>query len=118
MCSIEHLQRARGKRIDLFTSFYFVMVTFSTVGYGDWYPDYWASQLCVVILICVALGLIPKQLDELGQTWSERQKSGTDFSSWNGVESHVVVTITTLEVEFIRDFLEEFYAHPENQVFQ
>ncbi|ULT80895.1 hypothetical protein L3Y34_011046 [Caenorhabditis briggsae] len=118
MCSIEHLQRARAKQIDLFTSFYFVMVTFSTVGYGDWYPDYWASQLCVVILICVALGLIPKQLDELGQTWSERQKSGTDFSSWNGVESHVVVTITTLEVEFIRDFLEEFYAHPENQRIQ
>ncbi|EGT29914.1 hypothetical protein CAEBREN_31845 [Caenorhabditis brenneri] len=118
MCSIEHLQRARGKRIDLFTSFYFTMVTFSTVGYGDWFPDYWASQLCVVILICVALGLIPKQLDELGQTWSERQKSGTDFSSWNGTESHVVVTITTLEVEFIRDFLEEFYAHSENQRIQ
>ncbi|CAI5456131.1 unnamed protein product [Caenorhabditis angaria] len=118
MCSIEHLQRARGKRIDLFKSFYFVMVTFSTVGYGDWYPDYWMSQLCVVILICVALGLIPKQLEELGQTWSERQKSGTDFSGWNGVESHVVVTITLLEVEFIRDFLEEFYAHPENQRMQ
>ncbi|CAB3401129.1 unnamed protein product [Caenorhabditis bovis] len=116
MCSIEHLQRARGKRIDLFSSFYFVMVTFSTVGYGDWYPDYWMSQLCVVILICVALGLIPKQLEELGQTWSERQKSGTDFGGWSGgVEEHVVVTITFLEVEFIRDFLEEFYAHPENQ---
>ncbi|KAK5978953.1 hypothetical protein GCK32_019178 [Trichostrongylus colubriformis] len=36
MCSIEHLQRAGERQFDLFTSFYFVMVTFSTVGYGDW----------------------------------------------------------------------------------
>ncbi|KAK6019774.1 hypothetical protein OSTOST_14582, partial [Ostertagia ostertagi] len=35
MCSIEHLQRAGERQFDLFTSFYFVMVTFSTVGYGD-----------------------------------------------------------------------------------
>ena len=36
MCSIEHLQRAGQRQFGLFNSLYFVMVTFSTVGYGDW----------------------------------------------------------------------------------
>ncbi|RCN29032.1 Ion channel [Ancylostoma caninum] len=61
MCSIEHLQRGGERQFDLFTSFYFVMVTFSTVGYGDWYPDTWMSRLCVVSFICVALVLLPSQ---------------------------------------------------------
>lgn len=116
MCSIEHLQRAGDRQFDLFTSFYFVMVTFSTVGYGDWYPDTWMSRLCVIILICVALVLLPSQLEALGQTWLERRKCGSDYSG--GItrnDSHVVVTITHLEVEFVRDFLDEFYAHPENK---
>ncbi|KJH44789.1 Calcium-activated BK potassium channel alpha subunit [Dictyocaulus viviparus] len=119
MCSIEHLQRAGGRQFDLFTSFYFVMVTFSTVGYGDWYPDTWMSRLCVVILICVALVLLPSQIEALGQTWRERQKCGGTYSGgWSKNEKHVVVTITHLEVEFIRDFLDEFYAHPENKHMQ
>ncbi|EYC20548.1 hypothetical protein Y032_0021g271 [Ancylostoma ceylanicum] len=119
MCSIEHLQRGGERQFDLFTSFYFVMVTFSTVGYGDWYPDTWMSRLCVVSFICVALVLLPSQIEALGQTWLERQKSGGDYGGgWSRNEKHVVVTITHLEVEFIRDFLDEFYAHPENQRIQ
>ncbi|CAI4228796.1 unnamed protein product [Auanema sp. JU1783] len=115
MCMIEHFQRGGGRKFDLFTSFYFVMVTLSTVGYGDFYPDNWMSRLCVVILICVALIMLPSQLESLGQTWSERQKSGGEYSSRWAAQEHVVVTITHLEVEFVRDFLDEFYAHPENQ---
>ncbi|WKY14358.1 hypothetical protein Q1695_000143 [Nippostrongylus brasiliensis] len=116
MCSIEHLQRAGDRQFDLFTSLYFVMVTFSTVGYGDWYPDTWMSRLCVIILICVALVLLPSQLEALGQTWLERRKCGSDYRGGHTKnDSHVVVTITHLEVEFVRDFLDEFYAHPENK---
>uniref|UniRef100_A0A158QPF5 Potassium channel subfamily T member 1 n=1 Tax=Haemonchus placei TaxID=6290 RepID=A0A158QPF5_HAEPC len=116
MCSIEHLQRAGERQFDLFTSFYFVMVTFSTVGYGDWYPDTWMSRLCVIILICVALVLLPSQLEALGQTWIARQKCGSDYSGgFSKNEKHVVVTITHLEMELVRDFLDEFYAHHENK---
>uniref|UniRef100_A0A914Z7I9 Potassium channel domain-containing protein n=1 Tax=Panagrolaimus superbus TaxID=310955 RepID=A0A914Z7I9_9BILA len=61
-CSFEHLQRSGLRRLDLFTSFYFVMVTFSTVGYGDFYPDWWMSRLCVIILIGVAFGVLPSKV--------------------------------------------------------
>ncbi|VDO67056.1 unnamed protein product [Heligmosomoides polygyrus] len=58
----------------------------------------------------------PMERGPLGQTWLERRKCGSDYSG--GItrnDSHVVVTITHLEVEFVRDFLDEFYAHPENK---
>ena len=46
----------------LFQSTYYVVVTFSTVGYGDYVPDIWPSQLYMVIMICVALIVLPTQV--------------------------------------------------------
>lgn len=60
-CGIQHLERA-GEKLSLFKSFYFCIVTFSTVGYGDVTPKIWPSQLLVVIMICVALVVLPLQV--------------------------------------------------------
>lgn len=60
-CGIQHLERA-GDNLSLLTSFYFCIVTFSTVGYGDVTPKIWPSQLLVVIMICVALVVLPLQV--------------------------------------------------------
>uniref|UniRef100_A0A914V2D5 Potassium channel domain-containing protein n=1 Tax=Plectus sambesii TaxID=2011161 RepID=A0A914V2D5_9BILA len=60
-CGIQHLQRAGNRTLPLHTSLYFVIVTFSTVGYGDIYPDYWMSQLFVILMICIAIGTLPTQ---------------------------------------------------------
>ena len=48
--------------MNLFQSTYYVVVTFSTVGYGDFVPDIWPSQLYMVIMICVALIVLPTQV--------------------------------------------------------
>lgn len=69
-CGIQHLERA-GKNLSLFDSFYFCIVTFSTVGYGDVTPQIWPSQLLVVILICVALVVLPLQVMETQSTLNE-----------------------------------------------
>uniref|UniRef100_A0A914CMS7 Uncharacterized protein n=2 Tax=Acrobeloides nanus TaxID=290746 RepID=A0A914CMS7_9BILA len=112
---MEHLQRAGKRQFDLFTSFYFVMVTFSTVGYGDWYPDTWLSQLFVVVLICVAFIVLPSKIENLGQTWLEQKKAGSRFvREFAHAETHVVVTIPHLDADFFEDFLKEFYSHPEH----
>ncbi|GMT31709.1 hypothetical protein PFISCL1PPCAC_23006, partial [Pristionchus fissidentatus] len=115
MCSMEHLMRGGDRPIDLWTSFYFVMVTLSTVGYGDICPNTWHSQLVIVIIICIVLAVMPSQVEALIQTVIEKQQAGDDLGTFGHSEAHVVVTITHLEVEFIRDFLTEFYAHQENQ---
>ncbi|XP_023309933.1 potassium channel subfamily T member 2 [Anoplophora glabripennis] len=113
VCGIQHCQRAGHRHLNLFQATYYVVVTFSTVGYGDLVPDIWPSQLWMVIMICVALIVLPTQFEQLAFTWMERQKLGGSYSSHRAQsEKHVVVCSTTLHADTIMDFLNEFYAHP------
>ncbi|KAJ0183829.1 hypothetical protein K1T71_000252 [Dendrolimus kikuchii] len=113
VCGIQHFQRAGHRHLDLFQATYFVVVTFSTVGYGDFVPDIWPSQLFMVIMIGVALIVLPSQFEQLAFNWMERQKLGGSYSSHRAQsEKHVVVCSTTLHSDTIMDFLNEFYAHP------
>ena len=41
------------------------MVTFSTVGYGDYRPDDWPAQTFVIIMIACALILLPVEVSLL-----------------------------------------------------
>uniref|UniRef100_A0A2K5CTR7 Potassium sodium-activated channel subfamily T member 1 n=1 Tax=Aotus nancymaae TaxID=37293 RepID=A0A2K5CTR7_AOTNA len=114
-CGIQHLERA-GENLSLLTSFYFCIVTFSTVGYGDVTPKIWPSQLLVVIMICVALVVLPLQFEELVYLWMERQKSGGNYSRHRAqTEKHVVLCVSSLKIDLLMDFLNEFYAHPRLQ---
>ncbi|KAK9532564.1 hypothetical protein VZT92_009942 [Zoarces viviparus] len=114
-CGIQHLERA-GKNLSLFNSFYFCIVTFSTVGFGDVTPRIWPSQLLVVIMICVALVVLPLQFEELMYLWMERQKSGGNYSRHRAqTEKHVVLCVSALKIDLLMDFLNEFYAHPRLQ---
>lgn len=114
-CGIQHLERS-GKNLSLFNSFYFCIVTFSTVGFGDVTPRIWPSQLLVVIMICVALVVLPLQFEELIYLWMERQKSGGNYSRHRAqTEKHVVLCVSALKIDLLMDFLNEFYAHPRLQ---
>ncbi|XP_058861402.1 potassium channel subfamily T member 1-like isoform X2 [Acipenser ruthenus] len=114
-CGIQHLERA-GNNLSLFKSLYFCIVTFSTVGYGDVTPQIWPSQLLVVIMICVALVVLPLQFEDLVYLWMERQKSGGNYSRHRAqTEKHVVLCVSSLKIDLLMDFLNEFYAHPRLQ---
>lgn len=117
VCGFQHCQRAGGRNVNLFEALYFVVVTFATVGYGDYRPENASSQLFMVIMICVALIVLPTQIEQLACTWMERQKLGGKYSVHRAqTEKHCVVCSTTLRADTVMDFLNEFYAHPLLQV--
>uniref|UniRef100_A0A8B9LN36 Potassium channel, subfamily T, member 1 n=1 Tax=Astyanax mexicanus TaxID=7994 RepID=A0A8B9LN36_ASTMX len=115
-CGIQHLERAGRNSLSLFNSLYFCIVTFSTVGFGDVTPQIWPSQLLVVVMICVALVVLPLQFEELIYLWMERQKSGGNYSRHRAqTEKHAVLCVSSLKIDLLMDFLNEFYAHPHTQ---
>ncbi|GAB1600252.1 potassium channel subfamily T member 1 [Argonauta hians] len=118
ICGIQHIQRATtidsGQQLNLFQSFYFVIVTFTTVGYGDFSPDYWLGQLFMLAMIAIAFTFIPRQLESIGSTFIYKKSEGKEFSANNAKQhKHVVVFISSIFPEVLMDFLNEFFAHPD-----
>ena len=49
--------------------------------------------------------------------WMERQKSGGNYSRHRAqTEKHVILCVSSLKIDLLMDFLNEFYAHPRLQV--
>ena len=61
ICFIHHFERL-GNRMDLFNSYWFTVVTFSTVGYGDITPGHWTGKLFLTIFIIIALVYLPSKV--------------------------------------------------------
>ncbi|GFR84571.1 potassium channel subfamily T member 1 [Elysia marginata] len=114
ICMIQHLQRASPDlKLTMFDSLYFVVVTFSTVGYGDISPDIWLSRLYMLLVICVAFASLPRQIEGLISTYMERKKAGGEYSRHAAQRyRHVIVCTSSLTQDTVIDFLNEFYAHP------
>ena len=61
VCGIHHLERPASKW-NFFVCLWFVVVTFSTVGYGEYTPNDWPAQTFVMIMIACALILLPVEV--------------------------------------------------------
>ncbi|RUS88972.1 hypothetical protein EGW08_003219, partial [Elysia chlorotica] len=100
-------------KLSMFDSLYFVVVTFSTVGYGDISPDIWLSRLYMLLVICIAFASLPRQIEGLISTYIERKKAGGEYSLRAAKRNrHVIVCSSALTQDLVVDFLNEFYAHP------
>ncbi|XP_029442659.1 LOW QUALITY PROTEIN: potassium channel subfamily T member 2-like, partial [Rhinatrema bivittatum] len=54
--------------------------------------------------------------EQLAFLWMERQKSGGNYSRYRAqTEKHVVLCVSSLKIDLLMDFLNEFYAHPRLQ---
>uniref|UniRef100_A0AC35UHL0 Flavin-containing monooxygenase n=1 Tax=Rhabditophanes sp. KR3021 TaxID=114890 RepID=A0AC35UHL0_9BILA len=116
-CMIQHSQRANsGSEIDIFTSLYFIIITLSTCGYGDITSND-LSRSIVMVLIVTAIIIIPSKIEELVKSFLANEKLSFGSNIFCKDRKHVVLTITLLEVDFLNNFLAEFYAYPEHQAY-
>ncbi|XP_074607442.1 potassium channel subfamily T member 2-like isoform X1 [Acropora palmata] len=111
ICGIHHLERPVPEPWLFFDCVWFIVVTFSTVGYGDFQPDDAPGKIFVIVMICCALILLPIEFEQLAFLLVTRQKEGGTFNRMlAGSEKHVVLCATTLRPTMLIDFLNEFYA--------
>jgi hypothetical protein len=98
------------------TSFYFVLITFSTVGYGDVTPSSVVTKLGVVLFIVVSMTYIVGEIAKLQQIASERIPNRTGFTlpHGGGISSHIVLC-GHLRTSAIARFLEEYYHAERNR---
>eukprot|EP00049_Salpingoeca_infusionum_P027648 m.33582 g.33582 ORF g.33582 m.33582 type:complete len:1447 (-) comp9643_c0_seq1:572-4912(-) len=93
----------------LFTACWFTIVTFSTVGYGDYTPVSLAGRLFVMGMIIVALVMIPDQIAQISQARALRRKHGGHFKRKRVLSTrrHVVLITGRIQSDTLEDFLME-----------
>ena len=53
------------RRLSLFDTYWFVMVTITTVGYGDIAPSHWTTKLLVTFFLISGIAFLIPQVEEL-----------------------------------------------------
>jgi len=86
---------------------YFLVVTLTTVGYGDIHPTSAVGMITVTLVICIGAVLIPYQISVLTSIMSSYSKYKRDLSS-SGITGHVICC-GHIEYNSLLDFLLEFY---------
>jgi hypothetical protein len=91
---------------------YFIVVTLSTVGYGDIYPFTEQGRVIIILLILIAIILIPKQTNELIKLMSTSSiYARADYKS-NPEVPHIVIC-GHVGVESLKNFCNELF-HPDH----
>eukprot|EP00639_Heterosigma_akashiwo_P010121 CAMPEP_0206368240 /NCGR_PEP_ID=MMETSP0294-20121207/4557_1 /ASSEMBLY_ACC=CAM_ASM_000327 /TAXON_ID=39354 /ORGANISM="Heterosigma akashiwo, Strain CCMP2393" /LENGTH=560 /DNA_ID=CAMNT_0053814713 /DNA_START=127 /DNA_END=1806 /DNA_ORIENTATION=+ len=96
-----------GQRLEFHDALYFTVVTFSTVGYGDISPGDRNGRLMIVLVICLSLYLVPKQMNSLNALMEMQSKYAGGFTP-RGDRGHVVLGCSK-ECQGVTQFLEEFF---------
>ena len=111
---IHHVLRVDA-HLDYFNTFWFIMVTMSTVGYGRYYPVTWIGKLLVILFIVTAILYLIPRLEELYEAFRTQQKLSNSVSVKQG-QKIVLICSTNLKPVVLRDFLTEFYSDPAHYV--
>jgi hypothetical protein len=90
---------------------YFVVVTISTVGYGDYSPVTFPGRLVVCFMIIGFMVIVPVKISELADLLAMRSPWFITYHSKIGYRNILLIG-SVLEVAEVEAFLEEFF-HPD-----
>jgi hypothetical protein len=93
-----------------YTLIYFIIVTITTVGYGDFSPKSTIGRVFVMLMIILTFALFPIQVGQLGELMKRQDKySGASFKKKRRQE-HVVLC-GEVNADSLRYFLREIFHH-------
>ncbi|KDO19905.1 hypothetical protein SPRG_14748 [Saprolegnia parasitica CBS 223.65] len=98
--------------MSLFTSFYFMLVTVSTVGYGDFTPKTVCGRVSVLFFIVTGIYTFAQETARLVAIYEDQRMGRTKYTLRRNVQ-HVVVTGNPSAVQ-VMDFIREFF-HPDHE---
>ncbi|KAI9353256.1 hypothetical protein DFJ73DRAFT_828825 [Zopfochytrium polystomum] len=119
LCSFQYIEYnfredGSGADLTLMDCFYFIVVTLSTVGYGDITTKTVPGQFLVIIIILVALSTIPGLIGSLVDAFTVQKSGGGYFA--RGTSSFVVVVGHFDTVAKIVDVMESFLDQEEGEL--
>ncbi|KAJ3196487.1 hypothetical protein HK101_008783 [Irineochytrium annulatum] len=93
-------------------SLYYIMVTFSTIGFGDLTPSSIPSRIVVMILIIVVIVWVPLQSSRISEIYNASSTFQRAKYSASTTHPHVILS-GSLTYSIIIDFCREFLAADE-----
>ena len=96
--------------LTFFDSFYFLIVTVGTLGYGEIFPTTELSRLVIMIIILASLVVIPIQVEKLGRVIRTTSLYRRPFKR-SKKQAHVILCGCLDQRDKVERFLVEFY-HP------
>lgn len=103
-----HSYQSPNEEFDFFTAFYYMIVTSSTLGYGDIYPVTTLSRMVSVVLVMSMVLIIGDQLGRISQLMAHYSKYDRRYN----VSDHIVL-MGFYQPHSLYRFLFEFY-HPDH----
>ena len=96
--------------LNFFDSFYFLIVTVGTLGYGDIFPTTELSRFVIMIIIILSLIVMPIQVEKLGRAIRATSLYRQPYKPPKG-QSHIILCGCVNQRDKVERFLMEFY-HP------
>ena len=98
----------KSKEWDFFNSFWFIVVTLSTVGYGDFSPSTVQGRLFVVFMIIITINVFYNEVRDIMTETSQNTAGSGKFRTWRK-GGHIIITGAPTLDELVY-FMNEFYT--------
>ena len=93
-----------GTDFDFLAAFYYMIVTSSTLGYGEIYPQVTMSRMIMVMIIIAIIFIITNQLSKISQLMENYSKYDTQYTH----QDHIVL-VGNYRARTLNQFLAQFY---------